>query len=257
MGLAAADVRVVTVERPGIGGSSRQPRRRIRDWPADVSALADALELASFGVVGTSGGGPYALATAAQLPDRVAAVALKCSGTALFDRPDLDGHLSPAEASLVPLVRADPEGSADAIPAFVKPTAEAWNADPARGWQDFHAFVGALRPRYEGAAGQWQAALAACYADPDGWGDEVAARYLPWDFEPERITVPVRAWHGDDDRACPLDHLAGVLSEIPGSELSVQRGQGHYLPPALDTEICDWVVRHALPRAPRQRSRGR
>jgi pimeloyl-ACP methyl ester carboxylesterase len=244
MGLAISDVRVVTIERPGTGRSSRQPGRRIGDWPADVAAVADALELNRFGVVGTSGGGPYALATAAHLAERTAAVALRCSGSALFDRPDLDVHLGPSEANLVPLVRADPEGSAAAIPEFVKPTAEAWNADPAAGWESFLATVGDLRPRYELAAHQWKSALTASYADPAGWGDEVAARYLPWGFDPAQITVPVRAWHGDDDRACPLDHLMGVLSTIPGSQLSVQGGQGHYLPSELDTEIREWILSH-------------
>jgi pimeloyl-ACP methyl ester carboxylesterase len=50
--------RVIAVDRPGPGGSGRQHGRRILDWPADVSALADALGLGRFGVLGYSGGVP-------------------------------------------------------------------------------------------------------------------------------------------------------------------------------------------------------
>src|SRR5262245_15438675 len=48
--------RFIAPDRPGIGGSDPKPDRRIVDWPADVSALADALRLKRFGVLGNSGG---------------------------------------------------------------------------------------------------------------------------------------------------------------------------------------------------------
>ena len=68
--------RVIAVDRPGLGGSGRQHGRRILDWPADVGALADVLGLGRFGVLGYSGGVPYALACAQLLPGRVTAAGL-------------------------------------------------------------------------------------------------------------------------------------------------------------------------------------
>ena len=50
--------------------------RRLLDWPADVRQLADELGLERFAILGWSGGGPYALACAWSMPDRVAAVGL-------------------------------------------------------------------------------------------------------------------------------------------------------------------------------------
>lgn len=89
--IAAAGIRMIAVDRPGIGRSGPQPRRRMLDWPADVAALADALGLRRFAVAGGSGGGPYALACAAALPERVTHVVLAAS-MAPFDRPGaLDG----------------------------------------------------------------------------------------------------------------------------------------------------------------------
>jgi len=51
---AAAGVRVVAVDRPGMGGSDFQRRRRVLDWPADVAAVADAFGLDRFAVLGFS-----------------------------------------------------------------------------------------------------------------------------------------------------------------------------------------------------------
>src|SRR5947209_6974833 len=63
--------RVITVDRPGMGLSDFQPGRKVLDWPADVAALADALGLNRFAVLGFSGGCPFALACAFRLPERV------------------------------------------------------------------------------------------------------------------------------------------------------------------------------------------
>src|SRR5262245_47793170 len=61
-------VRLVAPDRPGMGLSAFQPARRILDWPGDVLALADHLDVQRFGVIGASGGGPYVLACARVLP---------------------------------------------------------------------------------------------------------------------------------------------------------------------------------------------
>ena len=70
------DVRMVSPDRPGSGQSSPQPGRRRADWPVDVAALADHLGRQRFAVCGLSSGGPYAMACAALLPERVAAAAV-------------------------------------------------------------------------------------------------------------------------------------------------------------------------------------
>ena len=68
---AEAGVRLISPDRPGMGLSDFQARRRIIDWSADVSELADALGIDRFAVLGLSGGGPYALACACEIPQRL------------------------------------------------------------------------------------------------------------------------------------------------------------------------------------------
>ena len=59
----AAGVRLVTVDRPGYGGSDPLPGRRIVDWAADVADLNELWGIDRFGVVGWSGGAGVSHAT--------------------------------------------------------------------------------------------------------------------------------------------------------------------------------------------------
>lgn len=76
--LEASHVRLLSVNRPGMGRSTYDPRRRITDWPCDVAELvaAEAGPGAQFGLIGFSGGAPYALACARAMPDRIKHMAL-------------------------------------------------------------------------------------------------------------------------------------------------------------------------------------
>jgi pimeloyl-ACP methyl ester carboxylesterase len=71
MVLHGLGVRLITFDRPGYGESDRQEFRQVADVVPDVEAIADALGVEQFAVLGRSGGGPHALACAALLPDRV------------------------------------------------------------------------------------------------------------------------------------------------------------------------------------------
>lgn len=73
-----AGVRLIAIDRPGIGSSSYQAQRCILDWPRNVVELADCLGYSdsSFGILGLSGGAPYASACALRIPDRLTHVAI-------------------------------------------------------------------------------------------------------------------------------------------------------------------------------------
>lgn len=69
--------RIIAIDRPGIGNSSPQPGRELVDFPSDVRELAEHLKLKSYGIIGVSGGGPYALACARALsPEKLKAVSI-------------------------------------------------------------------------------------------------------------------------------------------------------------------------------------
>ena len=88
-------VRVIAPDRPGFGGSDPVPDRTLGDWADDVAALADAVEARAFSVVGLSGGGPHALATAWALPTRVRSVVVVASAPAPAPRSASHGYRVP------------------------------------------------------------------------------------------------------------------------------------------------------------------
>ena len=86
---AAQGLRYVSYSRPGYGGSSRKPGRAVADCAADTAAILGYLGADRCYSVGASGGGPYALACAALLADRVLACAT-VAGVGPFGAQDLD-----------------------------------------------------------------------------------------------------------------------------------------------------------------------
>jgi pimeloyl-ACP methyl ester carboxylesterase len=100
-------LRVIIADRPGVGGSDHQPRRRITDWPADVEALADHLGLPRFSMLGYSGGCPYAVACAVLLPEQVTRVVL-VGVVGPFDVPGLVDAMTPRNLQLMHACRDRP-----------------------------------------------------------------------------------------------------------------------------------------------------
>jgi pimeloyl-ACP methyl ester carboxylesterase len=209
--------RVIAVDRPGLGGSDRQPGRRILDWPADVTALADALGLDRFRVLGYSGGVPYALACAELLPDRVTtAVVVACVGP--DEIPGLTAELDPTVAKIrrnsrrrsrrwlaratwasvrMAASRYPQRVLAQTAAALPEPDRRAL-ADPRVASAYLAAICGALR---SGAAGATQ---------------DMALMASPWRLSPERIRIPVMLWQGELDRNAPpvmSRHLARVIPD--------------------------------------------
>jgi pimeloyl-ACP methyl ester carboxylesterase len=85
----ASGLHWISYDRPGYGGSSPHDGRTVASAAADVAAIADALGIGRFAVLGHSGGGPHGLACAALLPERVTA-AVSVSAPASFDAAGLD-----------------------------------------------------------------------------------------------------------------------------------------------------------------------
>ena len=76
-------IRWVSYDRPGYGGSTPHPDRDVATAASYASAVADALGIDRFAVMGYSHGGSHALGCAALLPERVLGV-VNVAGTAPF-----------------------------------------------------------------------------------------------------------------------------------------------------------------------------
>lgn len=54
-------VRLIGLDRPGIGRSDRLAGYRMLDWPDDVVEVANQLDIERFGIEGVSAGSAYAI----------------------------------------------------------------------------------------------------------------------------------------------------------------------------------------------------
>lgn len=221
-------IRRITVDRPGTGTSDFQPGRTLLDWPRDVAELADALGIGRFAVLGTSGGGPYAVACADRLRDRITRVAL-VSGLAPLERPGAGEGMNAGEHRMMLLSRHRPL-LARALAGF------AVAAERARPGSLIRGLARALPEcdRSVMARPQVRASLMDSYqrafaqgtrGQVHDWG-VIAA---PWGFRPQDITTEVDLWQGDQDDRVPPHHAEYLADAIPVSHLTMLRGQGHMI----------------------------
>jgi pimeloyl-ACP methyl ester carboxylesterase len=213
---AAAEngLRWVSYDRPAYGGSTANPGRDIAAAAADVGAIADALSIGRFAVVGHSGGGAHALACGALLPERVLAV-VSISATAPFDAEGLDWYAGWSRSGVAEQ-RAARAGRA-ALEAYL-PSAE---FDP-------DTFTPGDQSALEGRW-SWLAGVAgqAMEEGDDGMVEDLLAGAQGWGFAPADITVPVLIVHGDMDRMVPSAHGEWLAAHCPTAELRLAPGAGH------------------------------
>lgn len=225
-------------DRPGYGGSTRQPGRTVASVVPDVVALADALGWERFAVTGGSGGGPHALACAALLPDRVT----RCAVTGSISPPIVDGPEPTAEEE-----ERDPRRNrtswkalhGDLRPALVE-TAQSIMQAVEAGGPEFPPDPGSPPgpPAREDPAAM--ARLTATFVTGhDGWQDDLIAFANPWGFELGDIRVPVSLWRGSTDKRAGqyADHLAAA---IPHAERRYYIG-GHIPPANAYRELLRWL----------------
>jgi pimeloyl-ACP methyl ester carboxylesterase len=221
-------LRLIAYDRPGYGGSTPAPGRRVVDAAADVAAILDALGVARFGTYGGSGGGPHALACAAVLPERCAA-AVTLAGVAPSDAPDLDwlagmGEGNRAEvaaaregrerlteycrADAAQVTAAEPEQLADALRPHLSDV-------------DARALTGELAEHMLGSIRE------ALRPGVEGWVDDDYAFLSPWGFDPGTLRVPVLVWQGRHDLMVPAAHGDWLRTHVAGAEGEVLENEGH------------------------------
>ncbi len=226
---AELGIRWVSYDRPGYGGSTPHPGRDVASAAADVAAIADALDIDRFAVLGHSGGAPHALACAALLPDRVTA-AVSASGTAPFGAAGLDWFAG-----------INPTGTAE-LRAAVAGRAEL-ERELTAGEYDPEMFTPADHDALAGVWG-WLGRIAN-EAQRDGIGgmvDDDLAYVAPWGFDPAQIAVPVLVQHGDADRVVPVAHGRWLAERIPSAELREHAGDGHVSVLRTAVDALDWLL---------------
>ena len=223
-------LRVVTYDRPGFGGSTRQPGRSFADGAQDILAIADHLELDAFAVVGVSGGGPYALAVAAMSPGRVSRCATIVSGLPLGELDDdLVADLTPEDRDEWQTMVAG--GETYLLSEYEKVLAwlDEFEAEPAS-----EASVAEHQMVVEG----FKDALS---AGPYGYVDDCLADLQPYGFSLSDVTAPTVIMLAREDEGVPATHAEWLMQRLPDADLQWVDG-GHFGPrQAADEQLFRWL----------------
>jgi pimeloyl-ACP methyl ester carboxylesterase len=214
--------RLIGYDRPGCGGSTAMPGRVIADCACDVQAIMTELGITQAAAWGSSGGGPYALATAAKLPEAVTLVCLFAS-IGPYGMPGLDfadglgGDEFREEIRKIleepQLARTDFRAQS-AVTLAQRGSSDWWldrwgdraghDLAHSREWADYLAVCtcDALRADDRGS-----------FDDEGSWEDDNAV-YRPWGFDLADIQAPVCIWHGMQD-FLPVAHARWLADRIP------------------------------------------
>ena len=220
-------LRIVGIDRPGIGSSTPHLYSSMADFAPDLEALADEIGLDDLVVVGLSGGGPYALAAGHGLPGRVRAVGV-LGGVAPTVGPDAIGgglvalgkRLSPLIAvgrvpigvGLTGVIRVVKPLASPALDLFARLSPSGDRALLER--PEFKAMF--LDDLLNGSRKQISAPLA-----------DVLLFSRPWGFDLGDVEVPVHWWHGDADHIIPFEHGVHAVGRLPDAQLHVLAGESH------------------------------
>ncbi len=220
-------LRIIAPDRPGYGHSDYRKSQSLMRSAEDFTALADALRLDRLAVIGVSGGGPYAIATASQMADRVPLLALISPvGPVAQCRKQI--RMSRLHRLIFTRMGRSPQACA--------------------------AFFWPLRSMVKWAPGVTYRALQqrVTRADQDVLGrDEVKANLQaaireglrpgirgalqdlrlfcgPWNLPLDEIDVPTVLWQGSDDTIVPANAAYYLARQLPNCRLDVVQEAGHY-----------------------------
>ena len=221
------DLRIIGIDRPGIGSSSPHVYENVLDFATDLEIVADTLGLDTFHVIGLSGGGPYTLAAAAAMPGRVLGVDV-IGGVAPTVGPDaVGGGLVALAAPFAPLIAfgrvplglvltgairvARPfAGNALDLYRVVQPAGD----KRLLGRPEFRAMF--LDDLLNGSRKQVTAPLS-----------DLLLFVRDWGFRLADVQTPVRWWHGDADHIVPLAHGVHCVERLPNAKLFTIDGESH------------------------------
>jgi pimeloyl-ACP methyl ester carboxylesterase len=238
-------LRLIAPERPGYGLSDYQHYQSLAQSAEDVAAVADSYGLDRFAIIGVSGGGPYAVAVAAAMPDRVSLLALVGP---VGDMAERRIRMSRMHRLLFRVLARAPV----ATRAFFRSLRYVVSSVPdtayrllmrrvrASDWEilarpdvsaSLQAAVGeGLRPGVEGAV------------------QDVRLYCAPWRLRLAEIDVPSVVWQGGDDTIVPAGR--SLCAGADAAQLPALRHSGGR------TLLGVWQVR-ADPRRGRSRASGR
>jgi len=231
---AAAGVRLIGLDRPGVGRSDPVPDFAFVSWPDDVGEAADQLGLDRFAIEGVSAGGAYAMACVDAMPQRLTVCCLVSSVVP----PELIMKSAPAFTRFRYWVgKRYPEMLRRRVKRLLPVGTD--RAAIEKGVQQILAGPPAEQRTFAGH--ERQELLADILSQgliqgPDAAADESVALVQPWGLAVENLSFErMFLWHGDRDQRVPIASARLLARTLP-------RCTAHFYP---DEAHLSTFVNHA------------
>jgi pimeloyl-ACP methyl ester carboxylesterase len=216
-------IRLLTPDRPGIGASTAAPGRTTASFAADVAALLDHLDVDRAGSLGWSMGGQYAVATAAELGERIDALVV-VAGAIPLDDPTALAELNRTDRRLTTTCTAHPwraRRTFGLLGALARRAPARVGASMGRGLNETDkAVIGRVGPALMGSS------MAEAMTQPEGMAEEYRAWARPWGVPLAPVGCATTVVRGTEDHLIP-EAWAARLAEGLGAERVEREGDGH------------------------------
>jgi pimeloyl-ACP methyl ester carboxylesterase len=234
----AAGLRWISPDKPGYGGSDYHRKRSLVSWADDLAALAGHLGLDRFALAGESGGGPFTLAAAHRLADRVSVVALIASaGAERRSRGERAGQQARIRlygwlARNVPTLNTVPL------------TVMRWSvASPGRRERSLRREMATTpEAKHAGLRIEFEAVADALRHGTRATVQELALISPPWPFPLSEVKTPVHLWHGALDTNAPIANSRHLARELPDATLHVSDSSDHDIGHDRSDEITSVIA---------------
>jgi len=239
----ARGLRIIGIDRPGVGLSTTHLYGCIYDFVPDLEMVVDQLGIDRFAVIGLSGGGPYSLAAAHGLADRVPAVGI-LGGVVPSVGPDAPpgGWVGIAKRfrGVMPIIRHPSGVALTQLVRFLKPLGpqalELYARTTPPGDREVLTRPDVKEMFLDDLSGNGGRSMRAIMAD-----GILFTRH--WGFEPHEIEAPIWWWHGDADNIVPLAHAWHLVPRIDDAVLHVRDGESHLGGLGIAKEVLATVLR--------------
>lgn len=220
------EIKLIAIDRPGIGGSEFQKNRTFSNWTKDVEAVANTLGIEKFSMLGFSGGGPYVAACAAIIPERLTS-ALVVAGAWRMD-------VKEAQQDIYESVRLFWKAAARApfllsyILKGMQVDTEEVTEKEVEAWKHKATEIDFNFLNENNRIGYLKRSIMYALNNIKGITWDVLMLVRKWDFEVEKISFPITILHGLKDRNVPVALVEKYAASIPNSILKLYENEGHY-----------------------------
>lgn len=214
------NLRIICPDRPGMGMSDYQPNRTMTSWPKDVLAVATYLGIKHFSIIGYSGGGPYALATALSIPEKLQSVTL-IGSMVPYGYPSAKHDISmsvPRQPVTLRKITARILERGTKAPFWMIRTI----------LRILPAVDREFLSRDEHITGLMNVFKEAFRQGVRGYLHECRIYRGPWGFEPSDVRMKITLIHGKADKNVNIAQAKRLAAELPNCDPIYLDGEGHF-----------------------------